>query len=159
MYFENYNVEVRERVKCISAIEGVPVSTQWDSTGYYYPTQIAQFGLSHYSKNLTEPEPRRKTIEDAERELAKWVVPQTGSVERSLDKEVGSRVLKFRTSENYGEGVKLKMDHVLDFVMCLNIKLNENSSFSVTLQNRETQEIYNLHYITSEILITLQVGL
>ncbi|CAH1985727.1 unnamed protein product [Acanthoscelides obtectus] len=54
MYFENYNVEVRERVKCVSAIEGVPVSTQWDSQGYYYPTQIAQFGLSHYSKNLTD---------------------------------------------------------------------------------------------------------
>lgn len=78
MYFENYNVEVtfhmqskriklevnyffsflsenkeyflqvRDRVKCISASEGVPVSTQWEPQGYYYPTQIAQFGLSHY---------------------------------------------------------------------------------------------------------------
>lgn len=33
MHFENYNVEVRERVKCVSAIEGVPVSTQWESQG------------------------------------------------------------------------------------------------------------------------------
>lgn len=60
MYFENYNVEMRDRVKCISASEGVPLSTQWEAQGYYYPTQIAQFGLSHYSKNLTDPEPRRK---------------------------------------------------------------------------------------------------
>lgn len=33
MHFENYNVEVRERVKCVSGIEGVPVSTQWESQG------------------------------------------------------------------------------------------------------------------------------
>lgn len=58
MYFENYNVEIRDRVKCISAVDGVPISTQWEKRGYYYPTQIAQFGLSHYSKNFTEAEPR-----------------------------------------------------------------------------------------------------
>lgn len=32
---------------------GVPLSTQWQSTPYYYPVQIAQFALEHYSKNLT----------------------------------------------------------------------------------------------------------
>ncbi|KAK4298907.1 hypothetical protein Pmani_028777 [Petrolisthes manimaculis] len=42
--FELYNVEARDRVKCISATEGVPISTQWQSTGYTYPIQIAQFG-------------------------------------------------------------------------------------------------------------------
>ncbi|CAH0555986.1 unnamed protein product [Brassicogethes aeneus] len=156
MYFENYNVEVRERVKCVSGVEGVPVSTQWESSGYYYPTQIAQFGLSHYSKNLTEPEPRKKVIEDAEKEYAKWFVPTTASVQRLFDKELSSRILKFRTSDNYREGVKLKMDHVLDFVISLNLILSDNSSLSVTLQNRETKDIYNLHYITSSLLITLQ---
>lgn len=55
-------LQVRDRVKCISAAEGVPLSTQWEPQGYFYPTQIAQFGLSHYSKNLTDPEPRRKVI-------------------------------------------------------------------------------------------------
>ena len=33
----------------MSAADGVPVSTQWDPEGYYYPTQIAQYSLSHYS--------------------------------------------------------------------------------------------------------------
>lgn len=28
----------------------MPLSTQWDKAGYYYPTQIAQYGLSHWSK-------------------------------------------------------------------------------------------------------------
>jgi len=32
----------------------VPVSSQWNSSGYYYPTQIAQYALSHYSKYVVE---------------------------------------------------------------------------------------------------------
>nr|CAD7393559.1 unnamed protein product [Timema cristinae] len=97
MYFENYNVEVRERVKCVTAIEGVPVSTQWEVQGYYYPTQIAQFGLSHYSKNLTEPEPRSKVFEDGDKELASWEVPVGASLSRVLDAGVGSYVAQFNS--------------------------------------------------------------
>ena len=33
---------------------GVPVSNQWDKNGYIYPIQVAQYGLSHYSKLKTE---------------------------------------------------------------------------------------------------------
>lgn len=158
MYFENYNVEVRDRVKCVSATEGVPVSTQWESQGYYYPTQIAQFGLSHYSKNLTEPEPRRKVIEDADREMANWSGPAPSGVKRVFNAEVGSKVLQFFTTDTFANSLKLKMDHVLDFVMSVNILLKANSSFTVVLQNREKKEIYNLHYISSEILLTAQVS-
>ncbi|CAG9760784.1 unnamed protein product [Ceutorhynchus assimilis] len=156
MYFENYNVEVRDRVKCVSATDGVPVSTQWESQGYYYPTQIAQFGLSHYSKNLTEPEPRRKIIEDGEKELAKWIIPQSAALQRTWNHNVDSEILEFKTSENYNEAIKLKLDHVLDFVMRLDILLNGNSSLTVILQNRETKDAYFLHYIFSDILITSQ---
>ncbi|CAG9859949.1 unnamed protein product [Phyllotreta striolata] len=156
MYFDNYNVEVRERVKCVSASEGVPVSIQWESQGYYYPTQIAQFGLSHFSKNLTEPEPRRKTVEDCEKDLAKWIVPTTAQLERVFDKSLNTRTLTFSTSDNYMDGIKLKMDHVLYFVMSLDILLTNNSSLCITLQNRESKEIHYLHYITSDIWITAQ---
>jgi heparosan-N-sulfate-glucuronate 5-epimerase len=52
MSFDSYKVEARDRVKCISAIEGVPISIQWGPQGYFYPIQIAQYGLSHYSKQL-----------------------------------------------------------------------------------------------------------
>ncbi|KAG5896515.1 hypothetical protein JTB14_020488 [Gonioctena quinquepunctata] len=132
MYFENYNVEVRDRVRCVSAIEGVPVSTQWDSQGYYYPTQIAQFGLSHYSKNLTEPEPRRKIIEDCEQNV-NWIVPVTAKLENVFESSVASRILRFSTSDKYMDGIHLAMDH-----------------------NRETKEIFHLHYITSDVWITVQ---
>lgn len=155
MHFENYNVEIRDRVKCVSAIDGVPISTQWESQGYYYPTQIAQFGLSHYSKNLTDPEPRRKIIEDAEKELANWHIPPGCSIAR-INTKYG-KILNFTTSDIYNNAVRLKMEHVLDFVLTLNVLLHPNSSICIVLQNREKKEIYNLHYIASDILITAQV--
>lgn len=159
LYFENYNVEVRDRVKCVSGIEGVPISTQWESQGYFYPTQIAQFGLSHYSKNLTEPEPKRKVIEDGEKELANWIVPPSCVYNRIFDERVDSRILKFATAESFSNSIRLKMDHVLDFVMSLDILLKANSSFAVVLQNRETKEMYNLHYVASEVLLAAQVNI
>ncbi|XP_075237680.1 D-glucuronyl C5-epimerase isoform X2 [Lycorma delicatula] len=152
LYFENYNVEVRERVKCISASEGVPVSTQWESQGYYYPTQIAQFGLSHYSKNLTEPEPRRKILEDGFVIKPTWVVPHGGSMTRSFDQQSSSYVLNYHTTET---GLILRMEHVLDFVLSADLKLstNDNSSLIVILQNREKKDSWSLHYTCSNRLI------
>ena len=40
---------------------GVPISTQWGPQGYFYPIQIAQFGLSHYSKILVQ-KPAEQTL-------------------------------------------------------------------------------------------------
>ncbi|XP_039278701.1 D-glucuronyl C5-epimerase B [Nilaparvata lugens] len=152
MYFENYNVEVRDRVKCVSASEGVPVSIQWESQGYYYPTQIAQFGLSHYSKNLTEPEPRRKVLEDGSSEKSSWIVPVGASLARTYDAEIYSHVLHFQTA---GKGIQLKLDHVLDFVLSVQMQLSvvDNSSLTVVVQHREKKEFWNLHYTCSNQLI------
>lgn len=150
-------MQVRDRVKCVSGVEGVPVSTQWESQGYFYPTQIAQFGLSHYSKNLTEPEPKRKVIEDGEKELANWTVPPTCVYNRIFDERVGSRVFKFATAESFSNSIRLKLDHVLDFVVSLDVILKANSSVTVVLQNRESKEMYNLHYVASEVLLATQV--
>jgi hypothetical protein len=48
--FHTSNVPRRARVKCICGKNEVPITTQWDPNGYYYPTQIAQYGLSFLSK-------------------------------------------------------------------------------------------------------------
>lgn len=157
MYFENYNVEMRERVKYVSAIEGVPISTQWGSHGYFYATQIAQFGLSHYSKNLTDPEPRRKTVEDSYKNMAKWTVPPESFLERTFDSNITSNILRFRTGDHISDMIYLKMDHVLDFVMSVNLLLGGNSTLTVVMQNREKGDIYNLHYMGSDVPITAQV--
>ena len=87
------------------------------------------------------------------------LVPESGTIERNFDKVSNSRVVEFRSSENYNEGISLKMDHVLDFIIRLDLRLNGNSSLTVFLQNLETKDIYFLHYITSDVLITSQVNL
>ena len=33
-------------------LTGVPVSSQWKKEGHYYPTQICQFALSYWSKQV-----------------------------------------------------------------------------------------------------------
>ena len=36
----------------IKLFPGVPVSSQWKKSGHYYPTQICQFALSYWSKQV-----------------------------------------------------------------------------------------------------------
>lgn len=153
MYFENYNVEVRERVKCVSGSDGVPISTQWESQGYYYPTQIAQFGLSHYSKNLTEPEPHKKTIEDSDKTKQLWNVPQGSVVSRQFDERSNSYVMKFATPETSSSGISLKIDQVLDLVLRVDLCVKDNGSLTVLLQSREKKDTYYLHYTTRNVVM------
>lgn len=156
MYFENYNVEMRDRVKCISAAEGVPLSTQWEVQGYYYPTQIAQFGLAHYSKNLTDPEPRIKIIEDAEKDQSEWIIPKESNLTRAYDRRVNSNVIHITTTSHYESAINLPLDHVLDLVLSIDILFRSNSSLIVTLQNRETKKMYNLYYIVADLVLSVQ---
>ncbi|CAO1325006.1 unnamed protein product [Diamesa tonsa] len=156
MYFENYQVEVRDRVKCISASEGVPVSTQWDSTGYNYATQIAQFGLSHYSKNLTEPEPSRKVIEDGEVNQAAWQIPKNSTLLRTFINNRQSTVVNFTTTNQFDSAISIDLDHVLDLLMSVDINFRSNSSLMVTMQSRETQQLFFLHYIVADFAINVQ---
>lgn len=86
------------------------------------------------------------------------LIPDTALVERNFNHNHKSNVLEYKTSENYNEGIRMKLDHVLDFVMKVDVLLNGNSSLTVVLQNRETKDAYFLHYITSDVFITTQVS-
>ena len=83
---------------------GVPISTQWGAHGYYYPIQIAQYGLSHFSKFLTEKPQSSVVVEDAEDDSAAdlWsVVGQRGTVNRVIDTDRNTYVIEFETSGWY----------------------------------------------------------
>lgn len=47
--FENSSVELRGKLQCIDGVESVPRSQRDDAKAYFYPIQIAQYGLKHYS--------------------------------------------------------------------------------------------------------------
>ena len=82
-------------------LPGVPISTQWGVQGYYYPIQIAQYGLSHYSKHLASGAQRQlDMVEDAEvleRVEENWVTGDGSSLRRTYDKEPHSQIIRFQT--------------------------------------------------------------
>lgn len=99
LWFQGYHVEGRQRVLCISGREEVPVSTQWNPKGHFYPIQIAQYGLSHYSMFKEEKTSNGKThvFEDAEADDSNWVANEPSVVEIFYDKERATKVVKFST--------------------------------------------------------------
>lgn len=132
------------------------MSTQWEPQGYYYPTQIAQFGLSHYSKNLTDPEPRRKVIEDADHNQSIWTEPKGSNFTRIPEtSSTNNHIIAFSTTPFYDTAITLNLDHVLDLVFSIDVELQPNSSITVTIQNRETKQLYNIHYVISDTLLTI----
>ena len=62
---------------------------------------MAQYGLSHYSKNLTEPPPKRRLLEDGDAVAAKWHVPKGAYVKRVYDEAVQSNVAEFNSRGTY----------------------------------------------------------
>lgn len=147
-------------MKCISGIEGVPVSTQWEPKGFFYPTQIAQFGLAHYSKHLTEPEPKIRIIDNGEKILGNWIVSNDAYMAREFDSSCQSNVMRFSTSEQMSSQVWLKLNISLDFVLTVDLQMKPNSSFTVVLQNKDKKkETVYLHYVTNNQLIYAQVDI
>lgn len=103
LWFETYHVEGRTRVKCISGIEEVPVSTQWNPKGHFYPIQIAQYGLSHYNMLQLDgdSEGKEKVFEDGESVSEvdwNWTTPQSAQLSNVFDRERNTRVFQFSTS-------------------------------------------------------------
>lgn len=160
MSFEGYNVEVRDRVKCISGVEGVPLSTQWGPQGYFYPIQIAQYGLSHYSKNLTEKVPHIEVYETAEERdqggrSEDWTVPKGCSVTTLPDKSRFTNVKQFIVPEN-SEGASLQLGNARDFIISFDLKFITNGSVSVVLETTEKNQLFTVHYVSNTHLITFK---
>ena len=80
----------------------MPVSTQWEPNGHYYPIQIAQFALSHYSKYLQEGEPDRKSLlTGSEDDLDTWSKESRTFVRSMWDRSRLSDVIEFQSSGMY----------------------------------------------------------
>lgn len=145
-YFQSYKVEERERVKCVSATYGVPMSTQWDPKGYFYPTQIAQYGLSHFSKHLIEPAPVKYVLEDGDTR-ANWLVPHVGAdLKYVRDTEANSSVMCF--SSVSGRPITLNSNITLP-ILSLNLQLKPDnaSRFTIVLENVVEKRTYRVHFM------------
>ncbi|XP_071482366.1 D-glucuronyl C5-epimerase B-like [Diadema antillarum] len=156
MSFNHYNVEARNRVKYICGVEGVPLSNQWDQQSYYYPIQIAQFGLTHYCKNLTESPPTMTVYKDASSgDLSAWSSPDPRSQLRIIDdEEQGSLVLEFKTAGEYSLSSIAAWSRVLDsksdFVLSFDLKLLANASVTIVAEREEAGKFISMHYVSGE---------
>lgn len=154
MSFEHYNVEIRKRVKCITAIEGVPISTQWEPVGHYYPIQIAQFALSHYSKYLSEGEPDKIVLLDGgNQDVESWSTGSGVKVKSVWNKGRASQVLEFQSSDSLSNaGLYIQMKENTNFAISMDLRIISNGSISITLRNEGTT--FHIHYVFSNTLIT-----
>ncbi|NWI57084.1 GLCE epimerase, partial [Calyptomena viridis] len=140
---------------------GVPLSTQWGPQGYFYPIQIAQYGLSHYSKNLTEKPPHvevYETAEDRDRDRDRdrgWTVPKGCSLTTVWDKAKFTNVKHFVAPEPT-EGVALALGNARDFILSFDLKLVTNGSVSVVLETTEKNQLFTVHYVSNTQLIALR---
>ncbi|XP_048775492.1 D-glucuronyl C5-epimerase B-like [Ostrea edulis] len=159
MSFDLYSVEDRNRVKCVSGIEGVPISTQWERKGHYYPIQIAQYGLSHYSKHLSQPRPKSKVLEDGEQtDLSNWLLPDRKSEIRSrMDDRTSldNGVVEFKTATNVkNPGISISAKERRMTTMSLDVMFINNGSVTVLIQTGDGN-LFRIHYVLSDNIIKL----
>lgn len=138
MHFSSMDVEGRSRVLCVSAAEGVPLSTQWDPQGYFYPTQIAQFALSHYSRWIIsrgKGRDERYTVELENQSDSAWKVH---------DDEKNDLVVQFKNNLRFET-------HTGHHVLSLDLKILDpdvSSGLRVVLETEAGQQ-YTLSYTQS----------
>ncbi|GFS26354.1 D-glucuronyl C5-epimerase [Elysia marginata] len=159
MAFDRYTVETRDRVKCVTASEGVPITTQWDSKGYHYPIQVAQYGLSHHAKHLINGEPESLLLEDARsRDFSKWVLPDRKSkVNAATDAETEMQVMEFVTSDSLQtKGIALPVTEKSLKCFKVDIKFSTNGSISI-LGELSNGERIKIHFVFSRTDIALDL--
>ncbi|KAF8358258.1 hse-5, partial [Pristionchus pacificus] len=151
-HFATYSVETRERVKCINPITGVPMSTQWNVIPYYYPIQIAQYGLEHYSRLLSQGNESRSVVvgvDSKEWRGAPGSMDETSERVFFVDEE-GKSTVNFSTKDdisNPGVYVSLSSDSDLATVSFSFKSHSPNSSFSILLTVKEGNQLILLHYV------------
>ncbi|XP_013394261.1 D-glucuronyl C5-epimerase B-like [Lingula anatina] len=160
MHFDHYFVENRDTVKCISGIEHVPVCNQWNVSGYYYPLQIAQYGLSHYSKLLVEQVEPRKTVLLSLGVIKKkrWAVNRGDTLTRVLDPLHGGYVIEFSAEESFAKpGIVFSVNEKENFILSFDLRFKQSGSLTVvveTNQKRVKRKLF-VTYVCSDVMISV----
>ena len=152
LWFDSYNVETRDRVKYVSAIKHVPVTSQWSSKGHFYPVQICQFGLSHFSKNLTQGKRRVAVIEDGSFNQESWHLINSGVrpvVVKPVVNDEGKSLLKVDGTDVAFKVNKRKFNNDMTFAMKFkNVGFSFN--FTVILKSVDSDAEYKVFYTSSD---------
>ncbi|XP_055863850.1 D-glucuronyl C5-epimerase B-like [Biomphalaria glabrata] len=151
--FEKYYVEAREKIKCVTAVDGVPLASQWDPNGYYYAISVAQYGLSHHAKSILFGNPAPEVIATGHNyDLSKWTVPaRTSSLSPTevLVEGQRRRVLVFNAPESHHvAGPTIKLNTALQ-ALCLDVFMTGPGGVTVKIVNKLGSEGY-IHFIQDD---------
>ena len=150
MHFKTFNVEGRTRVKAVSARAGVPVTTQWSPAGYYYPTQIAQFALSHFSSHLANKDKNTEDKTVIEDDILDEVLtnnkPAAGRV---IDEDSQNLVIEFQDTLDF----HVKTKHL---IVCLDLKNLNGAGFKITVESESSGETFILHYLPRDDFLSVE---
>lgn len=151
--YDEYDIGYRNGVKCVTGVEAVPVSSRWGNKEIFYPSEVAEFGLSHFTKHLNADPPERMIYENGEDEksLANWkCVSSECSAEIVYDQEQRNGVMKFSTPDSvaFGKGWTLNLGNTMENALSFDIKFTSASSLTVALTTNDKYKIYKLHYTT-----------
>ncbi|CAG9533610.1 unnamed protein product [Cercopithifilaria johnstoni] len=146
-HFASYSVETRDRVRCISAQYGVPLSTQWSTVPYFYPIQIAQYALQHYSRFKIAAS-SIAFVKGARTE--EWDDNTLGGdgFKLSFDEDANCTRVEINSGDR---GVSLPLDgdpafSVLSFLWLADV----DASFTISLKLIFSQKIIQLHYVHND---------
>ncbi|CAD6188313.1 unnamed protein product [Caenorhabditis auriculariae] len=152
-HFATYSVETRERVRCISGASGVPMSTQWDPKPYYYPIQIAQYGLQHYSRLKTANFSHSEVVLGRMNPEWKGAAGMDETSERLFyrHEEVGPVVNITAAGSLSNSGAYVYLDKTPDLhIISLKWLPIENASFTILVKLRENDLLVLLNYVFGE---------
>jgi len=142
---ENAVVENRKRVKCIDGIYEVPVTTQWDKNGYFYATQIAQYGLAHYNNFLKVGASRKRTI------LQQWnpahSLAESGEVKTVYSKEKRRDVTYFAGRIAFNRKEIFNQTRGMN-ILTLEVKLDPESEIVLGIRIDNT-DYFNIRYVVN----------
>lgn len=170
LWFQNFNVEERERVRCVpsgrllmfqfcgpfddryvSAIHGVPVTSQWDPSGHLYPVQVSQFALSHFSKNLSNVIPNRIVLEDGSFDQRYWRLGRSSQARVKTIEDSGQRVLHIDGKASFTV-VDESLNPPQRLTLIASIKPLSSSNFTLTvvLQSQDPPKSFKVNYASSD---------
>lgn len=148
-HFASYNVESRDRVRCISPKNGVPMSTQWSPVPYFYPIQIAQYALQHYSRDKINGPSYSIQLGMSSDDWTSYGV--TGSaVVQHLEPGANQSYIEIKAADS-SMGSKLNLNQSTDLgIISFLWKPSVDASFTVAVQHVQTKTIYMLHFVHKE---------
>uniref|UniRef100_A0A1B0G2L5 D-glucuronyl C5-epimerase beta-sandwich domain-containing protein n=1 Tax=Glossina morsitans morsitans TaxID=37546 RepID=A0A1B0G2L5_GLOMM len=172
MYFENYNVETRDRVKCISSADGVPTSTQWEKKTFIphrLPSSLCRiinreygyvraYGHNKYAVNNTSAVLGNVDSVQAGCRLLRAKISNLTRIWHPKFNGFNSSVIQYETTIDFDSAIALReINQTLDLVLSADFLLATNSSsLMTTVENRETKHTYPVHYIPVDLLLSVQ---